>query len=181
MRFAQPILPDSAPTALSSLTEAAMRRYKTSVIGRGPVKVISDIHAAANARARDADNWIGRLHLLTDYLPTVQGRARRYTYANALELAYLAALVDAGVRPAKAVPWADHLRRQARNEELASGNLREWLVFPAQDQSKAVATDDLGQNWLEKFSGARAIKCIPARAIRNRVDKYFAEQAWEEE
>ena len=139
------------------------------------MKTISKIEEIGVSQ-RDIDNWIPRLHL-RNYEPTVRGRSRRYSWPNALDLAFISAFVKAGVRPSSAAAYAELFRDAAMR-----GQISRFFAFANGDPTHGEGSDDLDlKEWLLKFPAATSICLIPVREIADRVDAYFETHGVESE
>ncbi|WEF24635.1 hypothetical protein [Paracoccus sp. S3-43] len=135
--------------------------------------VITDFSEKLGISRHDADNWRKRVGLLTEYKPTVAGRAQEYSRDNVLELAGTAAFVRSGMPPKSAIALANALIRSSK-----VGDVRDWVVFPAGDFSTGVATNDPTTETLKDMaakSTTGAVVAIPQRQIVDRVDALFRE------
>src|SRR5262245_47100852 len=69
----------------------------------------ADLQAITGASGDNIESWIARLSLTTQYEPTVQGKARKFSRDNAVELGVIANLVKQGMKPAAAAEIAAQL------------------------------------------------------------------------
>ena len=142
------------------------------------MKTITKIEELVSASMKDVANWLARVELRTDYLPSTQGRQRRYTYANTVELSFVSAFTKAGLRPSSAVAYASLFT----GHRYVPEGIRDYLVFADGDYSKAVGTDlSEAPNWLVQFPEASVITVIPVKAIFERINAYFDEFGSEDE
>src|SRR4051794_3071464 len=92
---------------------------------------------------RDIENWIARLDLSTSFQEGGRGKARLFSRANTLELAFIAALVQGGAAASKAAVYARSLLRDVQHS--TGRPIREWLIFAPRSLQKAVASNDLAE------------------------------------
>ena len=124
------------------------------------MKTASQITSVTNASVRDIENWVGRLELSTPYQKTTPGRARLYSRRNALEIAFIAAMVRGGASPARAAL-------------LSARSLREWYVFPAGELDRAIEIDKPDLCALAGKFGATTLSLVRLKEIVRRVDELY--------
>lgn len=127
------------------------------------------------ARA-DAENWLARVELRTDYQPTARGRSREFSRENVVELAMIASLVAVGFRPSKAVVWAEIVVDEYRNRRSAP----EFLAFPAQKFERCISGDEVSPDQLAELAALspfRAAILINSGDVVRRVESLFTEAA----
>lgn len=71
----------------------------------------ADLQAITGASGDNIESWIARLSLTTQYEPTMQGKARKFSKDNALELGLIGKLVKQGMKPVAAAEVAVQLLR----------------------------------------------------------------------
>jgi hypothetical protein len=133
------------------------------------LKTTAQITPVVGADVNNIDNWIGRLELSTKFEPSRRGRERQFTRENTIELAIVAALVQAGLKPQSAAAYADMGLRNLRH-----GGQREWLIFPAGDATKAFGSDQPDPAALAKKFGAVALSFVHVGEIVRRVEELFS-------
>jgi len=120
----------------------------------------------------DAENWLSRLPLSTEYAPTVRGVPRDYSRENVLELAFLAAMIRTGWPPRKAV-------RIVRELLQDTWGMAAWLGWPAgniEAAAGASSLEALRADDLAAHSPYRAVSMIHLAVILKTVDALFAEK-----
>lgn len=126
---------------------------------------ITQFADAVGIKRTDPDNWRKRAGLRTDYKATVAGRAQEYTRTNVLELAAIARFMKLGFPLPKSVALADMI---VRND--AAGNLRDWLLFPADSSSSGISTDNPSTEALEGLAGESPIGAVVSVNLRKMVE-----------
>jgi hypothetical protein len=115
----------------------------------------------------------------TKYEQTKRGRARRYTYNNALELAFLSALVKAGRKPAIALGDVRILLRQL--PEI--GSYPAFLVFTDTDFPATAfmfnTVKEFAAEFADVYRDATVLSIICVAAIVKRVGKYFEQHGFD--
>jgi hypothetical protein len=77
----------------------------------------NELLAVTGATQRQVENWLGRLPLVTQYEPTVQGRARGFSKDNVMEIGLIDRLVKGGMKPAAAAECAAELFKAIRGRK----------------------------------------------------------------
>ncbi len=134
--------------------------------------LISEFANAIGVSRADVENWIYRLELSTDYAETTPGKARNYSRANVLELAFLAAMIKTGWPPRKAVGIV-------RDVLQDSWSIAAWLGWPAgkfDEATGASSLEALNVARLAKQSPYAAVSLIHVEKIVATVDALFAEK-----
>lgn len=138
------------------------------------VKTAAELITAMDATTRDCENWIARLDLSTTYHQPERGLPRLFTRLNALEMAFIAALVRGGASPSKAAAHARLFVLDARYGRLAQRH--QWFVFADGKLKSAVGTDDLDADNPEiKKLNATTLSIVNIKELVRRVDALFSE------
>lgn len=106
--------------------------------------------ATIGASRRDLENWLRRIELSTEFEPTSPGRERLFSRSNALELAFIAALVKAGAPPRRASALSVFFLDLMRSEPE---QFPKWFAFPAGNPDWAFVIEEPDQ---KAFDGLRA-------------------------
>jgi hypothetical protein len=136
------------------------------------VKTVAEIIPVIGATQRDVENWVGRLTMSTIFQETVRGRARLFSRANTIELAFIAAFVRGGATPSRAVAFARPLVHEAHAgswEQL----LPEWFVFPAGDLWRGVTSNAVDLPAIEKELNAVTLTTVHLKEVVRRVNALF--------
>jgi hypothetical protein len=139
------------------------------------MKTASEILPVVDATPRDIENWIARLQLSTVFKETVRGKARLFSYANTLELAFIGALVRGGAPLTKAAVYAAAFVKHAQHRNWESA-LREWFVFPAGDLQRGIGSNDVDVAAIQKELGAVTLTLINVGEIVRRVNALYSEE-----
>src|SRR5450759_4024767 len=135
------------------------------------VKTAAELVTAMDATARDIENWVARLKpkLSTTYHQPEHGLPRLFTRLNALEMAFIAALVRGGASPSKAASHARLFVLDARYGRLAGRH--QWFVFADGKLESAVGTDDPrpGNPAIKKLN-ATTLSFVNVKELVRRVD-----------
>ena len=122
------------------------------------------LQTITGASGGSIENWIARLSLATSYEETVQGRARRFSKDNAVELGVIANLVKQGMKPAAAAEVAAKLF-----EFMKSKKPRGFLtVFPGGNYT---ISDQPPSDTLLKYVSAVVVN---VRQLETEIDQYLA-------
>ena len=138
------------------------------------VKTAAELVTAMDATARDIENWVARLDLSTTYHQPERGLPRLFTRLNALEMAFIAALVRGGAAPAKAAGVGRLFVLDARYGRLEKWN--QWFVFPAGKLERGIGTDKLDVAAPQIIElNATTISIVNIKELVRRVDDLFSE------
>ena len=133
--------------------------------------VIIDIEGATGAPVRFVDRLIEKQELRTSFEMTARGRSRRFTYYNAIEIAFVHAFVKSGVKASRAVAYADIF---VRDLIFGSEQLRAFVACESGDTGRAFHTNDISKVPAH-FEGHYSFNVIASRALKQRVDDFFQE------
>jgi hypothetical protein len=136
------------------------------------MKTSAEILTIVDASQRDIENWVSRLKLSTEFHETVRGRARLYSRANTLELAYIAALVRGGAELSKAAVFAAGFVRHAQGNDWKK-SLREWFVFPSGDLRRGIGSNNVDIAAIQKEFGSVTLTLINVGELVRRVNSLF--------
>ena len=138
-------------------------------------RTFAEISGPLGLDRRSVENWLARVDLHTDYEPSRQGVARRFSRDNAVELAMVAALSSIGLEVSRAATYAGALLRH----RFQDGGAHEYLTFTSLDGSQAVASNrapPLGATIRDLPEGdAIAVRVIGQGEILRRVARLYDE------
>jgi hypothetical protein len=138
-----------------------------------PMKTAAEILTVVRASQRDIENWIARLDLSTEFEETVRGRARLFSRENALELAFIAALVRGGAIPSKAAVYAAHFTSDARRFDWERTTKR-WFIFASGNLTRARGSNAVSDlSALEEDLGTETLTTINVWKIIERVNALY--------
>jgi len=134
----------------------------------------SEIASVVGARARDIDVWLQRPELIQRFKSTRHGARRSMSRENALQIAFLAAFVKAGIKISKAIKISELFLKLEKK-----GEIKEWILFdPEKELSAANQFEDFST--LESLK-LRAITATPPLAVIlatgetiRRIDQLFS-------
>jgi len=122
----------------------------------------------------DVGNWQKRLTFTSDLASVGYGQHRDYSYQNTVELALMAALIAAGLSPSRAVAVARPFVISATSPGVYRGTLRKWLVFPAGDHTRAIATNEPDLAKLsESLACPPTFNFVDIGGLLQRIDNLF--------
>lgn len=166
-----------AMNTASPIDEGVAIKYPPSV---GEVKRFNEMQMtnfldAIGASRRDVENWTSRLDLSTEFAGTRAGAARQYSKENVVELAMISALTRSGCPLRSAAAYTAMVLRNYRSDTL-----RDWIVFPAQEFTSGISTNEPKEVdilALAQKSAVGSVTSIHVKSIIQKIDELFNEDA----
>ena len=134
----------------------------------------SEIGSVVGAKAKEIDIWLQRPELIHRFKSTRHGARRSMSRENALQLAFLAAFVKAGIKVSQSIELSERFLKLEK-----SGRIKEWILFnPGEDLSVASQFDEFSSIENLKLRASTAapalVVAFAARETVRRIDNLFS-------
>jgi hypothetical protein len=124
----------------------------------------ADLQAITGASGDNIESWIARLSLSTEYEATVQGKARKFSRDNALELGVIASLVKQGQKPHYAAKIAAELLDRMKTKKPKG-----WLTIFLDSGHYTISDKPPGPT-IQKYISC---VCVNMGQLEHEIDEYL--------